>query len=155
MQKGPSDIQAVFRIPVQQPGRKTIAGYADRRQSHNQPSNHRLRILKSLDGLENNKGGRTHQYHHIDLGRQNFSPAITERVLHRCSLAADTKSDIGYQYGGKVAEIVNGVRNQGHAVGQNPADDLGDRDNKIQTQGHQKTGSAGIFHVHMVMRMTV
>ncbi len=153
--KAPRTFRLCFESRCSSQAESPLPHYADGSKSHNDTPGNRLRVLKTLDGFENNEGSGGHQQRDIDQGCQNFSTAVAERILHRCSLSPDTKGDIGYQYGGKITEIVNRVRNQSHAVGQNPTNDLCDGDNKIQTQGHQKTGSAGIFHVYMMMRMAV
>jgi hypothetical protein len=149
--KGAAHVQAVGRVAVQQPGRQAVADNADPGQDDHDQGRRPPGAQKARSGMIKNNPGSPGQQHDIDQGGQDFSAPVAEGIEHRGAPAADAKRDVGNQQGREIAEIMYGIRNQGHAVGQQPADDLGRGNHQVQRQRNQQPGTGGIRQVRTVM----
>ncbi len=119
---------------MEQPGRQTISQNTDAGHPHDDLSGDNSRMTEASKGFINDENGGSQENHGVDQRGQNFRSPVAKSVSGWSALLTDTISKIGNQNGRKITEIVGGIRDEGHAVGITPPNDLGHRDYEIKCQ---------------------
>ena len=125
-----------LRAAVRDEGGDEIDHERDPRHSDNGPAFDRLRIGKTIDGLGQQVEPDDEQRGQIDERGDDFALRIAEGHQLVGRSARDLACEPGQTERGCIAEIMQGIGDEGERTGHNPADDL--RECQQDIDGHRK-----------------
>jgi len=138
---------------VQEPRGYTVPQDRGPRGQDDDQAGDRHRLEEALGGPVHDEGRRARQDRHVEKRRHDLRPLVPEGAGDGGAPPPDPESYVGDQDGGKVAEIVDGVGDERHAVRDEAARYLDHGDDEIQDKGDQEPCALGPVPVHPTMRM--
>ena len=136
------DIQAVFRITVQKVHGDEVGHKSDEGDNEHEPRFDRFGGNETDNRFVDQVYGYGGEHGSVYECGKDLKSLVPERFSAIRTAFAYFMCDPGQQQRKGVAEVVNGIGDQGQTVGQYPANDLNQRDKSIQQdRGNKPAGS--------------